>query len=238
MAGTIVHLVIADLLAEEWKDSWIVTQYGDIHFKSDYFIAGNICPDGIMARKGYIREMKKYTHFRENINDCDFHKKENLLIFHKRMDYFMENSFNIFKEDNIRSLYFGYLVHMLADEKFMLEIRPEFMKNISVTGLTEQDMETFKYFSKDVDTIDFSLVNEYKGTGRIYNVLSKIKPYEIREMVTKEELTNSRHWILNYFFETKHTDVKEPVYISYNRMKEFINSTVIKMKSNFKCLGK
>lgn len=238
MAGTIVHLVIADLLAEEWKDSCIVTSYGNVHFKYDYFIAGNICPDGIMARKGYVREMKKHTHFRDNIEDCDFHKRENLLTFHRRLDNFMENSFNIFKEDSIRNLYFGYLIHMLTDEKFVLEIRPEFMKNISVTGLTEQNMEIFKYFSKDVDTIDFSLVNEYKGIERIYNALSKINPYEIKEMVTKEELTSSRQWILNYFFETKHTDVKAPVYISYKRMKEFVNSTVIKMKDIFRCLDK
>ncbi len=238
MAGTIVHLVIADLLAEEWAGLCIVTPYGNVHFEPDYFIAGNICPDGIMARKGYVRKMKKHTHFRDNIEDCDFHKRENLLTFHRRLDNFMENSFNTFKEDNIRSLYFGYLIHMLADEKFMLEIRPEFMENISVTGLTEQNMEIFKYFSKDVDTIDFRLINEYKGTGRIYNALSGIDPYEIKEMVTKEELTDSRQWILNYFFETEHTGIEEPVYISYNRMKEFINSTVIKMKDIFKCLDK
>lgn len=233
MAGTIVHLVIADLLAEEWAGAEIITPYGSTKFIRDYFIAGNICPDGIMARRDYVREMKKHTHFRDGIQDADFHKEENLALFHKRLNGFMENSFKVFKEDNIRSLYLGYWVHMLADELFVINIRPEFMENISVTGLTEQDMEIFRYFSQDVDAIDFRLINEYKGIKRIYNALSGIKPYEIQGMVTEDELTSSRQWILNYFFEREHTDVKEPVYISYNRMWEFINSTTDKIKSTF-----
>jgi len=94
-------------------------------------------------------------------------------------------------------------------------------------------MEVFRYFSRDVDAIDFRLINGYKGVKRIYNALSGIKPYEIQGMVTEEELTDSRQWILNYFFETEHTDVKEPAYISYNRMWEFINSTTGKIKNTF-----
>lgn len=233
MAGTMVHLVIADMLAQKWAAREIITPYGSTRVIYDYFIAGNICPDGIMARKGYVREMKKHTHFRDGIQDCDFHKRDNIALFHKRLESFMEDSFNSFKMDNIRSLYLGYWVHMLADEMFVIQIRPEFIKNISVTGLTEQNMEIFKYFSKDVDMIDFRIVNEYKGIQNIYNALSSIKPYEIRGMVTEEELTDSRNWILQYFFKTKHTGITEPVYISYNRMMEFINNAASKISSSF-----
>lgn len=233
MAGTMVHLVIADILAQEWASREITTPYGSTHLIYDYFIAGNICPDGIMARKGYVREMKKHTHFRDGIADGDFHKKENIALFHNRLESFMEDSFNRIKTDSGRSLYLGYWVHMLADELFVVQIRPEFLENISVTGLTEQNMETFKYFSKDVDMVDFRIVNEYKGIQRVYNALSVIKPYEISGMITKDELTHSRSWILKYFFETEHNCITEPVYISYNRMMEFINNAVSKISSNF-----
>lgn len=230
-----VHLVIADILAQEWAGTEVTTPYGSTIVAYDYFIAGNICPDGIMARKGYVRDMKKHTHFRDCIPDCDFHKKENRALFHKRLESFMENSFNSFKTDNERSLYLGYWVHMLADEMFVVQIRPEFLKNISVTGLTEENMETFKYFSRDVDAVDFRIVNKYNGIQRIYNALSAIKPYEISGMVTEEELTDSRKWILQYFFETEHTKTAEPIYISYNRMMEFIKDAASKIPDNFQC---
>ena len=233
MAGTVVHLVIADIIAQEWAGREITTPYGRTSVIYDYFIAGNICPDGIMARKGYVREMKKHTHFRDGIADGDFHKKENIALFHKRLESFMENSFNSIKTDSGRSLYLGYWVHMLADEMFVVQIRPEFLENISVTGLTEQNMETFRYFSKDVDMIDFRIVNEYQGIQRIYNALSAVKPYEISGMITKDELTDSRNWILKYFFETEHNGITEPVYISYNRMMEFINNAASKISSSF-----
>ncbi len=76
MAGTMVHLMIADILAQEWTGKEIITPYGSTRVEYDYFVAGNICPDGIMARKGYVREMKKHTHFRDGIPDGDFHKEE------------------------------------------------------------------------------------------------------------------------------------------------------------------
>ena len=235
MAGTMVHLMIADILAQEWTGKEIITPYGSTRVEYDYFIAGNICPDGIMARKGYVREMKKHTHFRDGIPDGDFHKEENLALFHKRLNKFMENSFNSFKTNNERSRYLGYWVHMLADEMFVVQIRSEFLKNISVTGLTEDNMETFKYFSKDVDMVDFRIVNRYTGIKRIYSALSGIKPYGISGMVTEDELTDSRNWILQYFFETEHTGIEEPVYISYNRMMDFIKNSTDKISDYFKC---
>jgi len=229
MAGTMVHLVIADMLVQKWGGKEVVTPYGNINVADSYFIAGNICPDGIMARRNYTRDMKKHTHFRDGIDDCDFHKKENLALFQQRLSDFIKENLGLVKTDNERSLYLGYWTHMLADEFFMLEIRPVFLKNISVKGLTEYNMETFKYFSKDVDMIDFRLVNEYGGVKRIYNTLSGISPYSINGMVTEEELTDSRNWILNYFFETEHNSTVPPVYISYKEVQDFISDTVSKI---------
>lgn len=239
MAGTIVHLVIADILSQVLKNRGIDTPYHITRLDSDYFIAGNICPDGIMARCNYVRDMKKHTHFRDGIMDYDFHKEENLALFRQRLSSFIKESMKILKTDSERSLYLGYWTHMVTDEKFMLEIRPEFLKNIAITGLTEYNMETFKYFSKDVDMIDFRLVNEYKGAERIYNALLHIKPYEIYGMITKDELTNSRKWILNYFFETEHKNIVSPVYVSYEKMWQFINTTVktIEDKINWQALN-
>lgn len=226
MAGTMVHLVTADMLSQKLKDMEIETPLNSTKLDTDYFIAGNICPDGIMARHDYVRDMKKHTHFRDGIMDYDFYKEENLALFRHRLTSFIKENLEKLETDAMRSLYLGYWAHMVTDEIFMLQIRPEFLKNISVIGLTEYDMETFKYFSKDVDIIDFRLANEYEGTERIYNTLLHIKPYEIFDMITEEELTSSRNWILKYFFETEHKDIVPPVYISYEIMWQFIHRAV------------
>ncbi len=237
MAGTMVHLVIADILSQHLKDKEITAPYYIKNIDVDYFIAGNICPDGIMARKYYVRDMKKHTHFRDDIMDYDFHKEENLALFRQRLYNFMEKNMETFKTNSMRSLYLGYWSHMVTDEMFMLQIRPEFMKNISVIGLTQHDMETYKYFGKDVDMIDFRLVNEYKGSKRIHNALAHIQPYEIHDMITEKELTSSRRWILNYFFETEHKNIVQPIYISYKRMLQFIDTVVAEIEEKFKSVS-
>lgn len=226
MAGTIVHLVIADMLSKLWMDKKIVTKYGDVRFIYDYFIAGNICPDGIMARKNYERDMKRHTHFRDNIKDSDFHKEENLALFRQRLNTFVKENLEVLESAEEESLYLGYWTHMITDEIFMLQIRPEFFRNISVKGLTENDMESFKYFSKDVDLIDFRLLKEYEGISRIFDALKEIESYEVYNMITKDELTDSRNWIINYFFETEHKNIEEPVFISYERLWKFIRDVV------------
>ncbi len=225
MAGTMVHLTIADKLADKWSGG-IYTPYGRVKLSYSFFIAGNICPDGIMARKNYERDMKKHTHFRDGIPDCDFYREENLALFRSRLDAFMKESFKELENDCEKSLYLGYWTHMIADERFMLDVRPKFMENIAAIGLTQHDMETFKYFGRDTDLIDFRLVKEYGGMRRVYAALKDIEPYEIKKMIEKDELTDSRKWILEYFFETKREDIEEPKYISYGDLLEFIDDAV------------
>ncbi len=221
MAGTMIHLVIADILRRDIENTVVTTPYGQVQIDGDYFLAGNICPDGIMARKDYVRDMKMHTHFRDGIKDSEFYKEENLKVFDKRLDEFMVHSFANYQDNKMRSLYFGYFIHMLTDRYFILSIRPHFFEKIASIGLTQYDTESFRYFSHDVDMIDFKLVREYKGSDDIYRILKNIEPYEIKDMITKEELTDSRNWILSYFFETEH-EYQPPGFLSYETMEKFI----------------
>lgn len=60
MAGTITHLVIADMLLKTMPEDILSC----IHNRA-LFYCGNLAPDAIMAREGYVREMKKHTHFKD-----------------------------------------------------------------------------------------------------------------------------------------------------------------------------
>lgn len=212
MAGTVEHLAIA----------WELSQRLDIE-NIGLFIAGNVCPDGIMARENYQRPMKMHTHFRDGIPDYEFSKPEHLELFHQRIREFAEKYYK--SAGTEKDLYLGYLTHILADEIFMLTIRPEFMEKMKGKGLTDRDMKTFEYFTYDVNQIDYRLAKEYSGMNQVLQILKSVEPYEIRDMITKEELTRSREWILNFFFNHA-PEWKAPIYYTYSRALDFICEAV------------
>lgn len=222
MAGTMVHLLVAEKLLPYLSDKRIAYPF-DSEFmrKPDYFVAGNICPDGIMARKGYQREMKLHTHFRDGIPDGSFDEPGMVPLFEKRMREFWKLHWQ--EERACPGLYLGYITHMMTDERFILEERPKFFESISVTGLTDKDRETFIRFNKETDLVDFRLIREYSELTEAYETLKRVRPYEIKGMITREELTESRSWILNHFFETEH-GIEEAEFLSYDSMVQFIES--------------
>lgn len=224
MAGTCVHLAVATELNTIFRQSG--EKYLGKHWESyqaEFFFAGNICPDGIMARKDYQREMKLHTHLRDGIPDGSFQERENLALFRERlMDFFRGN---VYGQGRNFSLYLGYLTHMLTDEKFILELHGRVLESLAEVGYDRNNPETFALFGKDVDQIDFRLVAEYPGMEEAYRCLSRVSPYEIADMITTDELNDSRHWILSYFFEREHS-LAEPKFLKYDTMKHFIPEAV------------
>lgn len=224
MAGTIVHLLTAEKLKCRLQKKKCYYPDGMIlKMNPQYFFAGNICPDGVMARKDYERSMKLHTHFRDGIPDGSFDKPGMVPLFEKRMKKFWEE--HLSEEKKCSGLYLGYVTHMMTDERFILEERTKFFKNIATLGLTEKDRETFVRFNRETDLVDFKLLREHKELQEVKKGLENVPEYEIRGMVTGKELTASRQWILSYFFETEH-EPEEPVYLSYESMLNFIDTVV------------
>lgn len=224
MAGTCVHLAVAaelNQIFQEKKQCYLGERGKE--YDSALFFAGNICPDGIMARKNYQREMKLHSHLRDGIPDGTFQDPEKLSLFHRRLKTFYQE--NVFTKNRDFSLYLGYLTHMLTDEKFILEIHGRVLEALAMAGYTRKNRETFALFGRDVDQIDFRLVAEYPRLHEVYQALKNIPPYEIPDMITKEELTNSRNWILSYFFETPH-QLGKTRFLTYERMLQFIPDAV------------
>lgn len=220
MAGTMIHLLIAEKLLPKLIGGRMGYCFEPaLEPDTDYFIAGNICPDGIMARKGYQRDMKLHTHFRDGIPDGSFDKPGMVPLFEERMKSFWEMHQQDEKE--CPGLYLGYITHMMTDERFILEERPKFFRNIRTVGLTEKDRETFLRFGRETDLVDFRLVREQPQLQKAYESLKRVKPYEIKGMITKEELTASRSWIMGYFFEEEHED-EESRFLNYASMLRFI----------------
>lgn len=222
MAGTMVHLLTAEKLYKKLSETkWHYFFDDTLQFSEAYFIAGNICPDGIMARNGYERNMKLHTHFRDDIPDGSFEADGNIEKFEQRMKHFWLSH----TEDEKQSpgLYLGYITHMMTDEKFILEERPKFFEEIGKTGLTIYDRETYVHFNEDTDLVDFSLIRNYEELQNAKNTLEHISTYEIKDMITADELTDSRNWILQHFFYDEHPK-KEARFLKYDNMVRFINT--------------
>lgn len=224
MAGSVEHLAVALELIRLWGFGEAGVEEGPGITRPERFLLGNICPDGIMSRRGYKRLMKMHTHFRDGILDSEFSLPENLALFHQRIHRFVQK--NMADKSLERDLYLGYLTHILTDEFFMLTVRPEFMDKIAVLGLTQRDEETFSYFTYDVNQIDFRLAREYPGMDWVRRCLRDAKPYEIRDMVSETELTDSREWVLHFFFDDA-PEVQTPVYYTYERALQFIQESVV-----------
>ena len=196
MAGTITHLVIADLvlagLPEKIKNK--------IQNKSLYY-CGNLAPDAIMARKNYERSMKRHTHFKDGIRLNELHEPEKFACYRKRLQAFAERFLLTPHKDY--ELYFGYVVHMLADEIFILNVRDVHVKRLLAEGKNPEDPAYFRQFGKDVDSNDLRLVREYPFSCDILQMIQAENAYEIEDYITNEELIDSKQFIIqkNFFSE-------------------------------------
>ena len=270
MAGSVEHMAVAvELLREDQRQQGSFLKLKDpVHF-----VLGNLAPDGIMSRKGYVRSMKMHTHFRDGIPDWEFTREDHQKVFHQRIRSFCAQM--LLEPALDRDLYLGYVTHILTDEIFMKTIRQEFMEKIAAIGLTDRDAETFEHFTYDVNQINFRLGSEYPGIKcakdclrcedpcsilemveperkadpdaakqeleKVANLnvvkpdpekvadLDAAKPAERVEMITSEELADSREWVRNFFFDRAPAPQK-PVYYTYDRAVEFIGEAAAFIK--------
>lgn len=270
MAGSVEHMAVAvELLREDQRQQGSFLKLKDpVHF-----VLGNLAPDGIMSRKGYVRSMKMHTHFRDGIPDWEFTREDHQKVFHQRIRSFCAQM--LLEPALDRDLYLGYVTHILTDEIFMKTIRQEFMEKSVAIGLTDRDAETFEHFTYDVNQIDFRLGREYPGIKcakdclrcedpcsilemveperkadpdaakqeleKVANLnvvkpdpekvadLDAAKPAERVEMITSEELADSRGWVRNFFFDRAPAPQK-PVYYTYDRAVEFIGEAAAFIK--------
>ncbi len=196
MAGTVTHLVIADQLLKP------------LGIQSPaLFYCGNLAPDAIMAREGYQREMKRHTHFKDGIHLGELHQPECYDQYRR--------SFRAFAEQHLRpgsadyELYLGYVTHILADEVFILNLRDAHSQRLQAAGKDPEDPAYFAAFGRDVDLNDRRLAREYAFRHPMPKILLTEQDYEIPEYITRQELQNSKAFIIQKNFPSPRGD-REP----------------------------
>ncbi|MDD3173247.1 MAG: zinc dependent phospholipase C family protein [Herbinix sp.] len=211
MAGVITHMVIAREIGKRLPEKTITDM--------NLFYLGNLAPDSIHAREGYIRTYKKHTHFRDDILDKDFGREENLAIFHDRIAQFIIE--NRERNDGLLDLYRGYVSHILTDELFMLTIREEFCKVMKHQGIEQSDPLFFEYIVTDMNRNDMLLVENYEGSEEIRVGMEQVHIYPITGYLSEEEMCTSRNWLVRQHFYEKNKFL-QPRFISYERTLEFV----------------
>jgi hypothetical protein len=212
MAGVMTHMVIAREIGKRLPEGTIKDM--------GLFYLGNLTPDSIHAREGYIRAYKKHTHLRDDIPDKDFKEEENLELFHKRVaEFIIENRE---RGDGLLDLYRGYVCHILSDEIFMLTVREEFCSLMETQGIVQSDPLFFRYIVEDMKRNDLLLVNNYEGMKEIQLGLEQVPINPVTGYLSADEVKISRDWLLRQHFYEKHLLIK-PEYITPERMLQFIH---------------
>lgn len=211
MAGVITHMVIArEIIKRLPKDT--------IRDESHFYL-GNLAPDAIHAREGYVRAFKKHTHFRDDILDADFELPENRQLFHERLAKFVEK--NKDRTDGLFDLYLGYVSHVLTDELFMMTVRKEFCEVMEDQGIAQTDARFFEYIIKDMNRNDFLLVRDYEDIEEVKEKLSKVVIHPVENYISVQEMQICMDWMIKMHFVEEHK-MEQPRYISYQRILSFI----------------
>jgi len=186
-----MHLVVADRLLDVF------------HIQSPgYFYCGNLAPDAIMARVNYVREMKRHTHFKDHISLHELRNPEKFADYRKRLDRFYETYCN--PDDKHYEIYFGYVVHMLVDELYILKFRDHYVDELVARGKAPNDEVFFRQFGKDVDQVDWELVKTYSFRNSMPDSLLLQERYEIPGYITSPELLESKNYIIKKNFHDLH----------------------------------
>lgn len=216
MAGGITHLVIANKIENKLRDG-IITNKG-------LFYAGAIAPDAINQRENYVRADKKHSHLRDDITDVEFIKEENLSVFYKRVNKFINNG--IINYSDIIDLYKGYVVHLLSDEMFLRTVRPNFITKMDKLGIVPTDILFRDILLNELDKHDLILIRDNIKIEEIYNLLKITRMYDVEGYIRKKELDLSISWIHNMFLRNKEEESIKLQYILYEEIQNYIDKTV------------
>lgn len=215
MAGTVMHLVIADRLLEQLNIQ-----------NPALFYCGNLAPDAIMGHPNYKRDMKTHTHFKDGQKPFEFRIKDNQDIYFERLMDFADTFLN--KQDINYELYLGYIVHILVDELYLLNYYEDFLKELESQNISFSNMEFAEKFISDVDEVDWELVRNYEFSHPMPDILLSENEYEIPGWIENSAIRNSKNFIIHKNFVTHHD--RQPLKVTtHKRNADFIEYCVEKI---------
>ncbi len=222
MAGTATHLAVADRVCEK---------LGCDAFKNlSLFYCGNIAPDAIHARVNYIRAYKKHTHLTEGMSGRDFQDEAKLDEYHGRLRAFAREYLE--ERDENFDLHRGYYAHLVCDELFNIQIRALFQDAAAEQGIKETDDAFRKMIARETDSVDRMIIAKYPFKNDAKAMLDATWDYEVRGMVTADEINRSKSWVIGKLFNSDFSAEETSCY-TYERALRFIDDTASEIIERF-----
>lgn len=213
MSGIVSHIAVGEL---------ILGKAGEKIKDPEAFVVGNIAPDAVHSRENYKREMKKISHLRQGIVDSTFLQKDNLKLFHDRLEDFVK-SFCV-KTRADYDFMCGYAAHLVTDELFIRTVRQEYVGKMEKIGVYQDDIEFFYKITRDMNGTDYIIAKKYPFKTDPVLFLEKPEHFEVDGFVRVNEINLTMKWIAENYFEGENR-FKSPVYLTYEEVCEFIDNS-------------
>jgi len=211
MAATPTHLAIADRICSLLGDGVIKNL--------PLFFGGNIAPDAVHSKQNYRRADKDHSHLRDGIHLYGYGNPESARLLKNRVNAFVSNYYMTAGESV--DLYFGYIVHLLADELYMLSAMNQLEAHLIAGGRSFDDPESRAKLAGEIsddpqaynpDYVGFfrnvsSLIDieaiEFPFVHHPVDLLEAVWDYEIRDYVRVDEINTNKRWVINTFFDSE-----------------------------------
>ena len=222
MASSVTHIAIADKINNILGDGIIKNL--------PLFFGGNLAPDAVHAKQNYKRADKKRSHLCDGIRSYGYGYPETAELFKNRVNEFIKNYYRTANED--KDLYFGYIVHLLADEFYLLSLFERLENHLKNSGINTDEPgfrkkladevnddpsayneKYIKFFSETSQILDIS-APDYDFKQNAVDVLEAVWDYEVKDYISVNEINISKRWVINNFFkkeQAKKSDDREQV---------------------------
>jgi hypothetical protein len=182
------------------------------------FLLGNIAPDAIHMRPNSGRDDKQRVHVSE-IQDPRNKRARLLLAKYGSVGF----SAMGFAE--------GYVAHILTDRLWVETVYDSFCKSIP-PHLSAQEQRSLYYL--ETDQIDFNLYHQMPWRKEVWSKLAATQPKDFDTLLTAEEIRQWRDKTLIWFEELKQEPMIEPVHITDEMVRVFIDQAAEEVLRAFK----
>lgn len=174
--------------------------------KSPEFYLGNISPDAVHTRSGYVPEDKTRSH-------CNARNIESIDELDSLCDLIRGS------EGGKREFLLGYLIHILTDIYWSDSVLLTFKERYYADPSPIQDRRMAYY--NDTDQLDFEFYNKLDWRESVWDMLGQAHGFSVEGAVSEEEVTAWRNRTAEWYSGGRSQHTNPVKYMTYDELDAF-----------------
>lgn len=224
MSNLVAHTAVAKAILEKRPNL--------VQNRRAYYL-GALAPDTIMGVPGTTKEDKKRVHLREGIQDDQWFQPDQMEIFRKRVQEFIDRYITNETDGAQRDFNMGFVVHALTDKCNHGLILPKVFKIVKEQGIGFNTNEFGDMCVNDLEAYDKYLLEKDPEIRAIIEELnSRESEYGLAGWIEKEYISGAMWWWTNKYLLD--IEKREVLYITTEDFDEFIPYCVEKILEELK----